>query len=815
MRIVSVAGLICASVLLPAAVAQDVHSIFKQRLFTQTSAAPPELATTQAFGFEVRTPAEFAVTTPNGTALALSPRDGGLFHGVRFDARAALDAAFPSGSYQFSNASGTSQTVPLSGDLYPAPSTILGGGWNIAGQKMVDPLMPVNVQFVPFPGYRTAGVAGQIVFQVFAPGETAPTFAVQAMSVPLLASAAAPAFSRVTIPAGHLRPGTTYTANLEFRTITAQPGSVFNAGYATQVRFNILALSGPGTGGGIGGSGPENVPGVASPPSITRGPIARDVLLGQTLTLDVAASGTAPLFYQWFKASEPIVGATGDVFTIPNAQTSDSGRYSVEVRNNYGAITAGGDNVNVVVPAPRPIITQHPIDQAVSPGGTVTLRAIGFAGGPPIQFQWFKNGQPVSGASQIPVLQTTQSTLTLTNVQASDAGTYYAVASTPGAAPTATAAATVTVGAPSAPTITVPPASAVSTAGGKATFVVHASGIPTPSLQWSRNGTPIPGATNSTLALFGLQPADTGVYHVTVFNNLGAITSPPVPLTLAPPANPGRVTNLSIRSSAGAGADTLIAGFTVGGSAAAQPLVLRAVGPTLRAFGVATALADPQISIHTTAGDRDIVYVNNDNWNGNPALGASFAAVGAFALETDSRDAGLFSVFPSNSYTAHVSPAGSSTNGVALVEVYEAVPSGSFTASSPRLLNLSARNHVGTGADILIAGFTVSGSSSVRLLIRGIGPALAAFGVGGVLSDPRLEVHTVVGGGDVTVAQNDNWGADAGLLAAFSAVGAFALPTSSNDAALVVTLQPGSYTAQLAGANNGTGVGLIEVYQLP
>lgn len=105
--------------------------------------------------------------------------------------------------------------------------------------------------------------------------------------------------------------------------------------------------------------------------------------------------------------------------------------------------------------------------------------------------------------------------------------------------------------------------------------------------------------------------------------------------------------------------------------------------------------------------------------------------------------------------------------------------------------------------------------SSVRFLIRAIGPTLAAFGVGGVLTDPRIEVHPFVNGSDVTVAQDDNWAGDAALAAAFSAVGAFALPATSSDAALVVTLQPGSYTAQLAGANNATGVGLIEVYQLP
>jgi hypothetical protein len=98
------------------------------------------------------------------------------------------------------------------------------------------------------------------------------------------------------------------------------------------------------------------------------------------------------------------------------------------------------------------------------------------------------------------------------------------------------------------------------------------------------------------------------------------------------------------------------------------------------------------------------------------------------------------------------------------------------------------------------------------VLIRAIGPTLAVFGVTDTLSDPRLRLFS----GSTLVAENDNWGGQAGLTAAAAAVGAFALSNpASSDAVLLLTLPPGGYTAQVSGANNGTGVALVEVYELP
>jgi hypothetical protein len=134
----------------------------------------------------------------------------------------------------------------------------------------------------------------------------------------------------------------------------------------------------------------------------------------------------------------------------------------------------------------------------------------------------------------------------------------------------------------------------------------------------------------------------------------------------------------------------------------------------------------------------------------------------------------------------------------------------SVVSGDLRMANTSTRVQVGTGSNILITGVVLNGSGSKRYLVRAIGPALASFGVTGVLSDPMLKVFNSSG---VQVASNDDW--DPSLASTFSAAGAFALPSGSRDAAVVVTLTAGSYTFQVSGFNGSTGVALVEVYELP
>jgi hypothetical protein len=269
-----------------------------------------------------------------------------------------------------------------------------------------------------------------------------------------------------------------------------------------------------------------------------------------------------------------------------------------------------------------------------------------------------------------------------------------------------------------------------------------------------------------------------------------------VPTTLA-----ARLGSLSARGFAGSGDQTLIAGFAISGNSNKQ-LLLRGVGPGLSSFAVSGILADPALTLFNVAGTA--LQQNND-WGGTATLTNTFAQVGDFPLSPNSKDAALLTTLPGGTYTAHLTA--QSGTGVALVEAYDADPG----TPTSRLASLSARDQVGTGDNILIAGFVVTGNVSRTVLIRGIGPTLAHYGVSGVLANPQLQVFQ----GNTLLAQNDDWGGDTTLAAVAAQVYAFALDASSKDAALLLTLPPGAYTAQVSGIGNTTGVALVEIYEVP
>jgi hypothetical protein len=274
-------------------------------------------------------------------------------------------------------------------------------------------------------------------------------------------------------------------------------------------------------------------------------------------------------------------------------------------------------------------------------------------------------------------------------------------------------------------------------------------------------------------------------------------------------AEVSRISNLSIRTGAGTGAQTLIVGFVIGGAGTSgtKPLLVRGIGPTLGAFGVTNALADPKVELY---GANSVPLLQNDNWNAGDAT--IFARVGAFALTPNSRDAALYSgAMNVGGYSAQLSGVNNAA-GVVLAEIYDVMPSASFGAATPRLVNVSARTLSGTGANVLIAGFVIAGPTSKTLLVRAIGPTLSVFGVTGVLTDPKLEVFNSSAG---LIQQNDNWGGTPALTAAFNSVGAFQLVGDSRDSALLATLPPGNYTAQVSGVGGTTGVALVEIYEAP
>ena len=257
--------------------------------------------------------------------------------------------------------------------------------------------------------------------------------------------------------------------------------------------------------------------------------------------------------------------------------------------------------------------------------------------------------------------------------------------------------------------------------------------------------------------------------------------------------------NLSIRTIAGAEEQSLVAGFSVAGGR--KSILVRGIGPALAEFGVEGVLADPRLELRRPG--TDAMLAVNDDWS--EAAGRVFPRVGAFALRGGSRDAALVAELEASTYTARLSEAAGGS-GVALLELYDAGATG-----DGRLTNLSARSVVSPDGGALIAGFNLTGTGTRRLLIRAVGPSLEAFGLEGVLPDPRLDLYPA--GGAVPLATNQDWSPV--LAETFRQVGAFALRDGSWDAAFVVTLPAGSYTAQVGSTNGASGIALVEIYELP
>ncbi len=372
-----------------------------------------------------------------------------------------------------------------------------------------------------------------------------------------------------------------------------------------------------------------------------------------------------------------------------------------------------------------------------------------------------------------------------------------------------------------APAVAGPPAFttqpiSVSVPGGRVAFNAVASNSPT--YQWMRDGSPVPGATGSLYLVPNAEPA-AGTYTCVATNAEGSVTSNAATLALTATLDAGRLINLSCRATVGTGANVLIAGFSVGGTGTggSEPLLIRASGPALAAapFNVSGALGDPDLQLDSLAGGQSTVLASDAGWTGSPTIAATAAAVGAFPWEDPaSKDSAIATSLPNGPYTGEISGTSGDT-GVALVEVYDATPRGSYTPASPRLVNLSARVEAGTGGNVLIAGFVIGGSAAKTVLVRASGPAIASapFDVPGTLPDPELTL-TDLGTGAV-LASNNGWNGDSAISTSAASVGAFPWSNpASTDSALLITLPPGNYTATVSGSSNDTGVALVEVYEI-
>jgi hypothetical protein len=433
---------------------------------------------------------------------------------------------------------------------------------------------------------------------------------------------------------------------------------------------------------------------------------------------------------------------------------STAGTYNISISgyqytNLTGPVTTATGQI-VVAPAPNsaPAITRQPANVTTVAGGNATF-SVTFTGTPAPTIQWSKDGQAIAGA--------TGATLNLSIVASTNAGSYTAVLTNSLGSVTSAAAILTVNAAPAAPQFMSSPAPETVTAGDSATLTVAVTGVPTPALQWMKDSVALDGATDATLTLPQAQLADAGAYTVVATNSVGTATSAAAELVVAPAAAAPVFSAPPVSQTVAAG-DTVVFTAPVIAAPAATFLwqhdgavVAGATGSTLMLTGVTATSSGNYVGIATNS------------------LGTATSSAAALTVSTG--------------------------------------------ADRGRLTNLSILTDITADAPSFTLGTFVGGAGTVGtkpLLIRAAGPALAAFAVPNLLSDPKLDVFS----GQSIVATNDNWSGAPAIQNAIAQVSAFGFPDpNSKDAAVFSpNLAIGGYTIQVSGVGGATGSVIAELY---
>lgn len=555
-------------------------------------------------------------------------------------------------------------------------------------------------------------------------------------------------------------------------------------------------------------------------PNISLNPTSKSIMEGTEVILNVTATGTTPLAYQWIKNGQTIAGANAASFTINAATSADAGSYTVRVTNSIGAVTSSPALVTVV---PGSALSNLSVRSSLTSGQTLIVGAV--VSGPPKNVLVRAAGPALD---QFGVAGAANPRLTL-------------------------------VGSELAPVRSIKD-------GVEIVAIPAASGVVLPAdpswqpLLETENGSQIFSAIrvfgSGRVAVLGHEGflEITDGHNPRFFSNLlrwlanrerarvsfstghrewsrGTKLSPFLTADgFAVSTTPGLLSSLDadvlvignawtgfspdeitfLRSWVEQGGGVLVAGLgwswgpnNGGASMENYPMTKIAA-----AFGIAWGTQTVTLGVRDVTGTQQIVPLParsldaiafNDDWPNS--LASVFSLVGAFPFATGSRDSAIYAPVTG----AFTILGTTSTAGAILLEAYDA--SGGVSA---RLVNLSARNKVGLGSDALVGGFAISGTGSKQLLIRAVGPTLTQFGVSGALADPQLEVIDSAGR---IIAENDNWGQS--LNPTFSRVGAFPLGAGSKDAATLVNLSAGkTYTVRVSGVGATTGEALLEIYEV-
>jgi hypothetical protein len=281
--------------------------------------------------------------------------------------------------------------------------------------------------------------------------------------------------------------------------------------------------------------------------------------------------------------------------------------------------------------------------------------------------------------------------------------------------------------------------------------------------------------------LYTIQPDDVA----------GAVALYGAPPSAPPLTGNAQTLQISTRGSVGTGDNVMIGGFIIDGSTT-KKVIIRAIGPSLGASGVAGALGNPTLELHDSTG---ALLQSNDDWRTNQER----EILASHLAPTNDLESAIVVDLAPGSYTAIVSGVGGGS-GIALVEIYDLEP------SNGKLANISTRARVDVGDDVMIGGFIINGPQSQKNVIRALGPSLTAQGVSGALVNPVLDLYN--SNGDLLIENDDYY---TGRV--YSVVGGYGLlPSSLYEPAIYFEGAPGSFTAIVSGVDGTAGVGLIEIY---
>ena len=289
-----------------------------------------------------------------------------------------------------------------------------------------------------------------------------------------------------------------------------------------------------------------------------------------------------------------------------------------------------------------------------------------------------------------------------------------------------------------------------------------------------------------------LTVGETYYFAAVAYNEGGLESLPSTEISYTPGSQMHELANISTRARVEEGENVIIGGFIITGDIPRR-IVLRGLGPSLARSGIQNPASDPVITLFSSVGT---VLAYNDDWDSNdPSVVATGLA------PTEAVESFLMATLPAGAYTTMLRSKG--TSGPALFELYQL-----DSSATTRAVNLSTRGRVGSGEDVMIAGFILTGNEAARIGLRALGPSLAGAGISDPLADPELELYD---GNGSLMFRNDNWRSDQET----EILEAGIAPGAEQEAAMIATLPGGNYSAVARGGNGSEGVGLIDIYDVP